>query len=658
MSPPPSTPRGSGPFANLRTIVRFLARYARPWWPAYSFGVVMLLATNWAVVRIPTLLGELLDVLAAGGSGAKDEAVSLSFAMIAWACALVVVRTLSRIYFFNPGREIEYRINLDLFRNLLSLQRPFYAQRKIGELASITGNDTQSIRLLVGFAGLQVFNTAVAIPMHLWQMLRTDWVLTIWCTAPVLLGTIYMRWTVGRFYTMVRASMEKLSALSEKILESYSGVATVRSHVAEQAAVDRFARYNREYLDLQLKMSSLRAFSMPILSLSGFLGTALVLWVGGMRVLAGEVEVGALAVFTTLLISLVGLLTSLAWVLTAVSRGVVAIERVEGLLDARSELPPVSASHPLRKPPRVELHALEFTHTGRDEPALAGVSVVVEPGHTLGIFGRTGSGKSTLIDLLARVHTPPPGTILIDGHDARSLELASLREGLAVVPQTPFLFSTSLRDNIRLLGERTGHLLTEDAQQAGPSGLLRLLRKPKHAGRKSAPADASGSGMRLTAPDPQLDAVVDAACLGPDLAALPQGLDTVVGERGVMLSGGQRQRTALARALYRQPKLLLLDDVLSAVDQATETKLVAAIRSLAHEHDDGTLPPTTVIVSHRTSVLEHADEILVLERGRVIERGTHAQLIALGGTYAAAHEHQRESAELARETDAKEASHG
>lgn len=635
MTPPNPNP-GLGWLASLRTIVRFLVRYAKPWWHAYLIGFAMLLATNWAVVRIPTLLGEVLDVLAVGGSGAKQEALSLSLAMIVWACALVVVRTLSRVLFFNPGREVEYRIGLDLFRHLLTLQRPFYAQRKIGELASIAANDTQSIRLLVGFAGLQVCNVAVAIPMHLWQMLRTDWVLTVWVAIPVIAGAAFMRWTIGRFYTMVRSSMEKLSSLSERILESYSGVGTVRAHVAEQAAVDRFVRSNEDYLDLQLRIASLRAFSMPVLSLAGFLGAALVLWIGGNRVLAGEIEIGALAVFTTLLTSLVGLLTALAWVLTAVSRGVVSIDRVHLLLDATPELPAVEATYALRQPPRLELHQLRYTHAGRDEPALDQVSAVVEPGHTLGIFGRTGSGKTTLIDLLSRLHTPPVGAIRVDGHDIRSLELGTLREGLAVVPQTPFLFSTTLRDNIRLAGEQTGHLLSEDAQQAAATGIW---------GRRRRRAEQHDEAARqlVIEPDPQLDAVIEAACLGPDLASLPQGLDTVVGERGVMLSGGQRQRTALARALYRRPKLLLLDDVLSAVDQATETKLVAAIRGLgAHTREAGQPPPTTVIVSHRTSVLEHADEILVLERGRVIERGRHAELLALGGTYAAAHEHQRE----------------
>jgi ATP-binding cassette, subfamily B, multidrug efflux pump len=244
----------------------------------------------------------------------------------------------------------------------------------------------------------------------------------------------------------------------------------------------------------------------------------------------------------------------------------------------------------------------------------------LRPGQTLGIFGRTGSGKTTLINLLARVYTPPAGSVLVDGVDVTTVPLEHLRRGMAVVPQDPFLFSTTLRDNIRLQGERTGHVRGEDGE-----------------------ADKSGARRPVDVPqDPLLVQVLAAACLSDDVRALPEGLETVVGERGVTLSGGQRQRTALARALYRRPALLLLDDVLSAVDQGTEIKLVAAIRGL----HDGTgpaadrLPPTTVIVSHRTSVLEHADEILVLADGRVVERGTHASLLAQGGLYAETHQHQ------------------
>jgi ATP-binding cassette, subfamily B, multidrug efflux pump len=648
-------PQRAGVTGMVRTVLVFLYRYAGRYWFSYLLGFAALFATNWAVVRIPTLIGEILNILERSGAteagaqlgedarAAIEPVSNIGLELMVLAVGLIIVRTLSRVLFFNPGRDIQYRLGVDLFAHLLTLQRPFYARRKVGELLSIAANDTQSVRLLVGFAGLQVCNVAVAIPMHLYQMLRTDWVLTLWCVTPVLIGGIYMRWTVQRFYSLIRSSLEKLASLSDRVLESFSGVGTVRAHVAEDAAVDRFERYNRDYLELQLEVASLRAFAMPVLGFAGYIGTGLVLWIGGNRVLAGELEIGNLATFTALLVSLVSILTSLAWVLTAFSRGTVSLSRVQELLDADPELPKVEHHAPLTSAPRVELRALSFTHVGREEPALRDVSVVVEPGQTLGIFGRTGAGKTTLIDLLARVYTPPTGAVLINGHDARGWELDALRGGMAVVPQSPFLFSTTLRDNIRLLGEQIGHTASADAEIAGPK--LFSLGRARRRRAALAKANIRATATTVTT-DFRLAQVIDAACLAPDLAALPQGLDTIVGERGVMLSGGQRQRTALARALYREPKLLLLDDVLSAVDQATETKLVDAIRSL-EAAKDGATPPTTVIVSHRTSVLEHANEILVLEHGAVIERGTHAQLIAHGGAYAAAHEHQREQGEAA-----------
>jgi ATP-binding cassette subfamily B multidrug efflux pump len=279
-----------------------------------------------------------------------------------------------------------------------------------------------------------------------------------------------------------------------------------------------------------------------------------------------------------------------------VGRGVVSLKRVDAVLRTPDDLPPAPERLDLHAPPRLELRDLRFTYPDDDEPALEGISAVVEPGRTLGIFGKTGSGKTTLVNLLTRVHTPPAGTVIIDAHDIIDVPLGELREAMAVVPQSPFLFSTSLRDNVRLGGD-------------GDDDEARLLE------------------------------VLEAASLLDDVAQLPNGLDTVVGERGVMLSGGQRQRAALARALFRARPILVLDDVLSAVDQGTEAKMVQAIRNLRGGIGDAGAP-TTVIVSHRTSVLEHADEILVLDGGRVVERGTHAQLVALGGEYADTHLHQ------------------
>ena len=468
---------------------------------------------------------------------------------------------------------------------------------------------------------------AVAVPLHIGQMYQLDPALTLWCAIPVLAGGVFMAWTVRRFYTRVRVSLELLAALSECALESYAGVGTLRSNRAEELAEARFERRNRTYVALQLEIAKIRAFSMPVLGFSGVFATGIVLWMGGEAVVAGTLEVGDLTAFSVLLTNMAMLLMSLAWVLTAISRGLVSLRRVRQIQDADPEVPPASIFEPLSGPPRIEVRDLNFRYPGTEERALADVSFEVEPGGTLGLFGRTGAGKSTLVEVLARVHDVPDGAVRYDGVDALEYDLHALREKAAVVPQTPFLFSTTVRDNIRLRGEISGHRLTSDAAEDEVGRLSSAAASEDEVFARE--ADAGGV-------DPGLVQVLEQTCLVDDIASLPQGLDTIVGERGVMLSGGQRQRAALARALYRAPRLLLLDDVLSAVDQRTEAKLVEAMRSLG---EDGRRP-TTVIVSHRTSALEHADEILVLEEGRVVERGTHAQLVALGGQYAQSHEHQ------------------
>ncbi len=604
----------------MQPILRFLRRYAVPNLPQYVLGLVMLFVTNYAIVRIPTLVGNALTLLEGGRPQAAEIGRSIALELMAWAVTVVVARTLSRVLFFNPGRTVEFRLGVDLFRKLLSLQSPFYLRRKVGELVSIATNDTSSVRLLIGFAGLQVCNVAVAIPLHIHQMWETDSVLTLWVLAPVSIGAVYMHRTVRMFYGMIRQSLELLAKLSDRILESYAGIGTSRAHVSEEAMVRRFDERNLAYLDLQLRIAKIRAFSMPALSFSGLVGAGLVLWIGGDRVISGQMEIGELATFTSLLLSLVGLLMALAWVLAAISRGIVSLGRIDAVVETPDELPAVEGSLNIQGPPALSLRDLNFTYPETEDPALQGLSLELGSGQTLGIFGRTGSGKTTLVNLLARVYTAPPGTILLDGQDITKVSLQEFRTHLAVVPQDPFLFSTTLRDNIRLKGERTGHARTRDAQES-----------------------SRDSGVHAHTPkinDPMLDRVLAEACLVEDIDNLAEGLDTIVGERGVMLSGGQRQRTALARALYQAPPLLLLDDILSAVDQGTEARLVAAIRGLS-DHADDSPPPTTVIVSHRTSVLEHADEILVLEQGKIVERGTHAELIAMGGHYADAHTHQR-----------------
>lgn len=592
----------------MGSIRRFLSRYVVPNLPWYGLGFVMLFATNWVIVRIPAIIGEALTILEQQGPNALAGTRSLALELVFLGGLVIVVRSLSRILFFNPGRQVEYRVGVDVFGHLLSLQRPFYMRRKVGELVSIASNDTTSVRLLVGFAALQVCNVAVAIPLHLYQMAVTDLTLTLWCLIPVIFGAIYMQAIVRAFFGMVRESMQMLAGVSDRILEIYSGIGTVRSHAAEAAAFERFDAKNREYLDLQLRIARVRAFSMPVLGFSGLVGTGIVLWVGSLRVVEDGMPVGNLATFTALLMSLVGNLTALAWVLAAVSRGVVSWGRIDTLLETPPELPDERSRLDLDSPPKIELRNLTFSYPDGDEPALCDIDITVNPGKTLGIFGKTGSGKTTLVDVLTRVHTPPESSVFIDGVDTRDVPLSDFRDAMAVVPQAPFLFSTTLRENVRLEGANPYKAARDPQERKGADG------------------------------DERLHEVLDAACLWDDVEQLPKGLETVVGERGVMLSGGQRQRAALARALYRSKPLLLLDDILSAVDQGTEARMVGAIRQL--RGGVGGLAPTTIIVSHRTSVLEHADEIVVLEGGRIVERGTHDELVAAGGEYAQTHEHQ------------------
>jgi len=584
----------------LRRILRFWSEFASRyrWW--YALGLVCLGATVLlSVVAIPQFVKLAIDSLEAGGA---SQATVWGLAVLAAGVGVIVVRTLSRTLFFNPGRTVEYHVKLALFERLLGLPRWFYDQLKPGDIISRGTNDTNGMRALIGFGSLQLFNVVFTLIAAVGQMAWMNWQLTLWCVAPLAVAALVMRSAVLAMFTLQAQIQVQVATLSERILESYNGVAVLQSYNAMAGAMARFDVDNDRHLDLGERMLKIRAWLMPVVSVTSNLCVVIVLFVGGRMAMEGTLTTGEITAFIVVLQPLASGLMSLSFLIGATQRGYISMGRIYEVIDAADDRAAPTADLP---PPGsggygIEVRDLTFRHPSAEEPALRDVSFTVRAGETLGIFGLTGAGKSTLLDLLARVYDPPAGTVSLGGMDVLDLPIRDYRRAVAYVGQEPFLFSRSVRENVAVASEREA---IDD--------------------------------RRLE------DAVADAA-LPADVATFPQGLDTTVGERGVTLSGGQRQRTALARAFYRDFEMLLLDDVMSAVDHATERKLIEAVYRRARGR-------TTVIVSHRISALESADRVLVLDEGRVVACDRHAALTEIDGPYAQAWKLQRAAEAIERD---------
>ena len=603
----------------MRLFLRFVRSFALPFWPWYLLGLIALYLTNQLTVLVPRFVKEALDAL---GTGDFATSRTRTWYIAGSAVAIIFIRTTSRLCFFNPGRAIEFRLKNQLFRHLLALPQSFHDTSRVGDLMSRATNDLQMVRALIGFAGLQLLEAVFILPLALQQMVALDAGLTGSILGLLLVALLVLWISAQRVVALTRENLEQLAGLSDHVLDHYSAAPVVQGFCAQPAFTARFDRLNDAYVANAIKISVLRSFVIPLVALMGSLGVGLVLWRGGHRVLTGGLTVGALVAYSAYIGILVARMTSFGWTLSVIQRGMVALQRVYALLDLPLEQPETRALLPLPVPSasgkgighRLEARGLTFTYPGSEArgPSLREVSFTLEPGETLGVFGHTGSGKSTLVHLLARVYTPPVGTLFLNGIDVCELPLPTLRELVTLVPQDPFLFSTSIRENI-LWGGTTDPPLSEPQREA------RLQRS------------------------------LELACLENDLQMLTQGLDTVVGARGITLSGGQRQRVALARAFFRTFRILLLDDVLAAVDHQTEWRLIQNIYARADESEgaaegDGSrLLQTSVIISHRVSALLHADQILVLEQGQVVDRGTHAELISRPGAYAETYVSQQES---------------
>jgi ATP-binding cassette subfamily B multidrug efflux pump len=564
--------------------VSILGRYLARHRARYAVGILFLLATNVCALLIPSVTKDVVDALGSDGrSGATRESVAAGVALvILLALIQAIARTASRLVLLGAGQQVEAEIRADLFDAFLRLEPGFYQARRTGDLISRATNDLQSVAMLVGFGLLSLINTAIIYVGTLVAMLRIDHWLTLVALAPYPLVVGVARRYNTRAHAETVAVQEQLGRLADKVQENLSGMPVVRAYTLARPEIEAFGRLNQEYLTRVLRQTKTHGIFSPLLAIMTGIGALSVLWVGGLGVLHGRLTLGALVAFSGYVAYLAWPTMALGWVLAIVRRGLAAFSRVTEILDTPSGIvdgpEATSAGEPLRG--EVEIRHLTFRYALDRPAALRDVSLRISAGSSVAIVGPTGAGKTTLAALLPRLWDPPPGTVFLDGREIHTIPLGELRTAIGFVPQEAFLFSRTLRENVALGAPKDGV-----APAAGVAGL------------------------------------------SSDVARLPAGWETVVGERGLTLSGGQRQRATLARALLRDPRILILDDSLSAVDSETEAVILARLAERIRER-------TTLVITHRLRVAAMLDRIIVLDAGRLVEEGTHAELLDRGGVYA------------------------
>jgi ATP-binding cassette, subfamily B, multidrug efflux pump len=569
-------------------------------------GTACLLATNGFAIAIPLLLKNAIDVLGHTGPAPRGLVVRDAVLIAAFAILQSAIRTTSRVLIFNAGRNVEYSLRRDLFSHLLRQDAAFFRRNATGDVMSRLTNDLGAVRMLFGPGLLNLINTTLVYVGTLSLLVHLSPHLTLLALLPYPLLLFGARLSSRLMYKASRDIQDQLGKMSTSIQEDLAGMSVVKHYTLEERRHARFRVLNDDYLARTLRLVRSRGMLGPLFAMLGGAGTLIVLWAGGRDVIAGRMTIGALIAFNALLVQLSWPTIALGWIISIWQRGVAGWARVRELLGTppaiRDAAGVVAPAEPLSPELAVRDLRIAVNEGATDARVLLdGVSFSVPAGTTLAIVGPTGAGKTTLVDALVRLQDVAPGSVSVGGHDVTTLPLATLRALVGYAPQDAFLFSATVAENIAF-------------------------------GIDGASADVRARVVRAA----------EAAGLASDIAVLPDGYDTLVGERGITLSGGQRQRVALARALASDPQVLILDDSLSSVDAQTEREILTRLRPILRER-------TSIVVSHRVAAVKEADQILVLDAGRVSERGTHAELLANGGLYASLYREQLVAESLAED---------
>ena len=638
-------------FQRFRYLLSLAGEHA---W-SLGAGTGFLGLTLWMSLAIPRYLQEAIDLLAADRAG--DAVLAKVLIILGFAVAMVVTRTVSRMLFFVPGRRVEFELKNRLLAHLLGQDREYFLANPTGELISRINNDITGVRMLLGVGMMMLIQTAGTLTLAPWYMYRISPRLTLYCALPIAVGFFVLHVAVQRMRRNQQWQMKALQELSDFTVESYGGLDPLKSFRGLGWAERRFAALSGEVRDAGLGMAAVRAWFFPLLThLVNGLKVLLVL-VGGFAMVGGEITIGSFTAFMVYLSMLVGPLMGATFMMFLLQRGMTSLGSLLEVFAAEPgrPAPRPGATLPDRLEEGLSVEGLRFAYPDEpDRPVLDGVSLTVAPGEVVGVFGPVGSGKTTLVNLLNQYLVPPRGAVRLDGVDVRDIEPEELRRHVVTVTQEPFLFSDTLRANVAFgvdegspgsgrgdeaaRGERAGPGVREP--ETGETGAGTADGSKRTGGRNLADTAAVAAGSDPGGLDARVEQAVADAALGPDLERMPAGVRTVVGERGITLSGGQKQRVTFARAMLRPCDLLILDDVLSAVDHDTERFLVDRIHSLATAR-------SILVVSHRISVLERARRVVVLDRGRVIDEGSHRELVARQGPYREAWRRQ-ESEKAAR----------
>lgn len=559
----------------------------------YALGALLLAGTSAFALAIPWLLKLAVESIQAPQRALHSPAW-YGGAIIAAALCHGVIRIFSRTVLLHTARRIEFSIREQMYARLQRLDLTFFDRERTGDIISRFANDLTNVRMLIGFGVLNIINTTLIYSAALVLMCRISPLLTLFASLPFPLMIFVVKRISASMFRRSRHAQEELARLTSTVEENVSAAAVIKAYCREQFSIDAFTRVSAGYMASNMRIAQLRGLMIPVMAATGALGTLIVLVMGGGQVVAGRLTLGDFVAFNGYLAMLIWPTIIMGWILNLVQRGAASMSRLNGILLAepavREPEQPVTVGAVTGS---ITVERLCFAY--HDKPLFTDLSLTIPAGSRFGIVGPVGAGKSTLVKLLARLYPVGAGAIRLDGLDINSLALADLRKLIAYVPQESFLFSRSVAANIA-----------------------------------------------FGAPDAAAEAVQRAAEIASfhgDVTRFPAGYDSMVGERGITLSGGQKQRASIARALLKGGRVLILDDPLSAVDAATESAILA---SLAREYGDRTV----IIVSHRLSALRDCDSIIYLDDGRIVEQGSHAELLRLGGRYAALQREQELRAEI------------